>query len=985
MHSYFSLWLKRSHTISGLLLTIVLFHLTFTFTAGAVTSGVDTTQTDTTQVKESTPAGRRYLAYVPPAYRHGANSEKKYPLLVFLHGAGQSGDNLNDLFSEGHGIPAIIHEGRWPADRPFIVVSPQLSSEESGDWWATRTHEVITHIANTYRVDMNRIYVTGLSMGAKGTFTYALNYPEMVAAAVPIAGWSTPSLACQMKDVPTWAFIGDADTKYLDPTVDMINSINSCHPLVPARVNFYPGKAHEKYVWNGTYDGSNGYDIYSWMLQYAKHLPPPNMPPIADAGPDRSVSLPENSLILHGTAIDLDGSVHSYNWTQLSGPPASLAGTATPDLAVSGLSIGTYGFKFTVTDDDGDTTSDSLLVSVLSGEAIVWNSYDVSMRSTLDPQAVVYSDDLSLHTTVEFYQSANDFGVDKKALFSDFNPGSHPNSKSFVRDYWGNGTGNTFPYAGKSTVGRGSEAGEGNVPFPLGVLDLQLHPPNSNKLVVSAFVVPIDGNYQLSDLAVRRLSSSSGTVKYRIFNHAKEQIHMLTATNNQDWVSHSSVVALGALAAGDRIYFAVDRDGSYTSDFTEIAWTITKQGNPMHIPNQPPVANAGNDIHIYHPQDSVTVHGSANDIDGGVVSSVWEQLSGPQVLADTLTGPDLYLHDLITGTYTFRLTATDDNGEQGSDDVTVFVHPPSEVIRWSSYDISMLTSGAQAVVNSHDQSIPANVEFYQSTNDFGVNQGALLSTFNPGNHPNVNSKVSGYWAKGEGNVFPYAGKSTVGRGYEAGEGNVPSPSGVFDLQMHPPNNNKLIVSAFIAPEHGEYSLVDLGVRRVFTAKGTVTYRVFDNHKNPIVALQATNDQDWVMSGERHGLGTLSAGQKIYFAVDRDGGYGSDFTEVTWTVELTGPPSAARTMAEAPVESDTALKTSVIRMYPNPAKDVIHLDGVASGAHIKIYNSMEMLIEKFTTAEESDSMSINIESLDSGIYYLLIREGDQWQRFRFMKE
>jgi hypothetical protein len=109
------------------------------------------------------------------------------------------------------------------------------------------------------------------------------------------------------------------------------------------------------------------------------------------------------------------------------------------------------------------------------------------------------------------------------------------------------------------------------------VFDLQLHPPENDHLTVAAFIVPVAGNYSVYDLAVRRVWWEGSLAGYRVFDESKSLLTHIVATTDQDWVTDPSTYNLGTLAAGDRIYFAVDReDANYFWDATEIIWTIEK-------------------------------------------------------------------------------------------------------------------------------------------------------------------------------------------------------------------------------------------------------------------------------------------------------------------------------------------------------------------------------------------------------------------------
>ncbi len=106
-----------------------------------------------------------YLLYLPADYE----KQDKWPLMLFLHGAGERGSNL-DLVKT-HGPPKLIEQGK---EFPFIVVSPQCAL---GHWWPSQTFELntlIDQIASQYKVDLDRIYVTGLSMGGFGTWSLVI-------------------------------------------------------------------------------------------------------------------------------------------------------------------------------------------------------------------------------------------------------------------------------------------------------------------------------------------------------------------------------------------------------------------------------------------------------------------------------------------------------------------------------------------------------------------------------------------------------------------------------------------------------------------------------------------------------------------------------------------------------------------------------------------------------------------------------------------
>lgn len=312
-----------------------------------------------TKLKSNTTVG--YLSYLPPAY---ASSGNDFPLMIFLHGMGETGNDLNKLLY--YGPPNLIHWGKWPTDRPLIVISPQNPSAFGSSWSPALVDEVINEVSAKYRVDKNRIYVTGTSMGGNGAWNYATTYPEKVAALVPICGWGTPSNACNMKNVPTWAFHNSGDpTVNVSGTTNMIDAIEKCSPSPWPKETIYQKSGHD--AWSMTYDLTAGHDIYSWMLSYSKSgSTTTNKTPSVNAGSDKTLTLPQNSISLAGSATDSDGSVSSYAWSKISGPSVSMANTSSSTVNLTNLVAGTYYFRLTVKDNKGASAYDDVKVEVNS-------------------------------------------------------------------------------------------------------------------------------------------------------------------------------------------------------------------------------------------------------------------------------------------------------------------------------------------------------------------------------------------------------------------------------------------------------------------------------------------------------------------------------------------------------------------------------------------------------------------------------------------
>jgi predicted peptidase len=142
-----------------------------------------------------------YLTFLPTSY---SAKGAPVPLIVFLHGSGERGNDLNKV--KAWGPPAIADKD--PAF-PFMVVSPQVPE---GDWWhANLVKGVIDEVLAKYNVDRSRVYLTGLSMGGYGAWDVASRYPDYFAAVAPVCGGGIPFQVARMKHVPTWAFHGMKD------------------------------------------------------------------------------------------------------------------------------------------------------------------------------------------------------------------------------------------------------------------------------------------------------------------------------------------------------------------------------------------------------------------------------------------------------------------------------------------------------------------------------------------------------------------------------------------------------------------------------------------------------------------------------------------------------------------------------------------------------------------------------------------------------
>ncbi len=200
--------------------------------------------------------GIDYLLYLPEDYN---TTQQDFPLIVFLHGIGERGTDVNQVKSNG--LPKRIEQGN---QFPFIVVSPQCPTQS---WWTHETSAIlalIDEISEAYRVDTKRIYLTGLSMGGFGTWSIAGVHPDRFAAIAPICGGGYTFMTPNMKNLPIWAFHGDADQVVpVEKSKEMVEAVNNVGGN--AKLTIYPGVNHDS--WTQTYEND---ELYEWFLLHSK-------------------------------------------------------------------------------------------------------------------------------------------------------------------------------------------------------------------------------------------------------------------------------------------------------------------------------------------------------------------------------------------------------------------------------------------------------------------------------------------------------------------------------------------------------------------------------------------------------------------------------------------------------------------------------------------------------------------------------------------
>ncbi len=241
--------------------------------------------------------GYQYLLSLPTGY--DAKADKVWPMILFLHGSGERGTDPWKVAMHGPpkmlrgNIPVAPATGPatkapvTPAETPeararreaatkalaenFIVVSPQCPAGVS--WDDEAVGALLDEIAVKHKVDAKRVYLTGLSMGGFGTWSYAMKNPERFAAIVPICGGGEPGTVrrtartkkAELISLPVWVFHGAKDpTVALDESQQMVDALKKAG-ATNVQFTIYPEAKHNS--WTETY---NNPELYAWLLKHSR-------------------------------------------------------------------------------------------------------------------------------------------------------------------------------------------------------------------------------------------------------------------------------------------------------------------------------------------------------------------------------------------------------------------------------------------------------------------------------------------------------------------------------------------------------------------------------------------------------------------------------------------------------------------------------------------------------------------------------------------
>ncbi|MCO5237597.1 MAG: T9SS type A sorting domain-containing protein [Chitinophagaceae bacterium] len=965
----------------------------FVFYAPAVSAQYQKTQKAVSVKINSSVNG--YYESLPVDY--ASNPSKKYPLLIFIHGKGELGNGTSQLsLVLKNGPPKLLNEGKFPSSFTvggksfsFIVISPQLVSNDY-----TNSPEIINDVINyckqKYRIDEQRVYLTGLSMGGTMTWYYAgksKEYANTLAAGLTVCG-SISNTTSRVNNIagtqlPVWATINSGDPIISVPAnTAAINALNAFVPTPPkSLISIFSANGHD--AWTKTYDPNfkqGGLNVYEWMLTYSRGSSTPttgvqqsSVGLKANAGSNQTITLPASSVILDGSVSSVYPSGSTIKWTKVNGPAGgNIVSPGYIKTSINGLNAeGDYQFQLMITDPSGKVSTSSTHVIV--------NADPTSSSSPLKANAGA-NQTITLPT--------NSVTVDGGTK------STYPTGSSFMwRRVLGPESGKIVSPSSLKTAITGLNI-VGDYQFQLVITDPSGKVSTSSMHVIvnadptsssSPLKANAGGNQTITlptssvilDGSVNSVYPSGSAIKWTKVNGP--------AGGNIVSPGYIRTTINGLNTEGDYQFqlMITDPSGNVSTSFVHVIVNVSPSYRSSVLK-----ANAGGNQTITLPTNSVTVDGGTKSSYPTGSSFMWRRVLGPESgnivssssLKTAITGLN------IVGDYQFQLVITDPSG-------------------------NVSTSSMHVIVNANPaSSLKANA---------GENQTITLPTSSVILDGSINSIYpSGStikWTKVNGP----AGGNVVSPGYIRTTINGLNTEGdyQFQLMITDPNGNVSTSSTHIIVNADPASslkanaggnqtitlpassvIVDGSVKSVYPSGSTILWRKV---KGP----DAGNivSPGYIRS-TINGLKTEGDYQFQLVITDRDGNVSTSSMHVI--VQAAGTKPSARTaslpgdandepssvQASATNAISSGSRDMELKVFPNPVRSDMQLllDGQTTGrVSVILYNTQgQPVLRQDFVKDNSGSVnkSINLSKLPTGIYVLqaIVEDGHK-QTIRIVKQ
>ncbi|MEJ0083041.1 MAG: PKD domain-containing protein [Puia sp.] len=671
--------------------------------------------------------------------------------------------------------------------------------------------------------------------------------------------------------------------------------------------------------------GASSSDVISVTVN-----PAANIPPVANAGSSKSITLPTNSTTLDGSlSSDADGSISAYSWAQISGPGSStITNGNTSVVTVSDLVAGQYTYELTVTDNMGATAKSRVKITV--------------SNSGIQPPVANAGADQTITLPV------NTAIIDGS--------GSSASSGSIVSFNWVEKSGPSIVNLTNSAQNTVSSLQAGNYVFLLTVTDQNgATGTDSVQITVEQAInkAPVanagtGANIALPTNSINLDGSKSYDPDGTISTYSWTRIagpNTPTTTG-----SNTSLLSLSGLVAGTYTYQLTVTDNSGASSSSRVKVIVTAAAN------RPPNANAGPNQQITAPASSVTLNGSgSSDPDGNIATYSWTAVSGPgSVTINNSNTATPSVVGLKPGGYIFELTVTDNNGATAKDQVTVTVLPQP------------LQANQAPVANAgNNQTITAPL------NSVVLNGN---SSFDP------DGTIASYsWRQVSG---PSASSIAAAKTSSATVSKLIVGQYVFELTVTDNNGsaNSDQVTITVNPAAAKVNLLP-----VADAGSSDTIQLPTN----TYTLNASGSMDpdgtivsyhWQqVSGPNTASSSSMNNQVVTLSNLQAGEYAFQLT-VTDNTGITSTATMNLTVEQGITQNNVS-STERFIVYPNPAHDVTTAkitSQVTGTVKITVYdmNGRQVLVAQTVKMDDVATKTLNISSLASGMYTVQISIGNK---------
>lgn len=700
-----------------------LLYLLFSLLSFSSFSQVETTITVPTGTSPST---FQALLYLPDDYNTSGNN---YPLLVFLHGSGESCSPLSTIYNSttAGGPSYFIEHGQWPTTGfvnpkdgktyKFIVVSPQSacnSWSSSGD----ELDSIVSYLKKTYRVDANRCYATGLSSGGGGVIEhiahldaatetsttqprknkFAAVVPMSLATITPVQSWANVS----MKDsVRVWGFgdqnndtYGSNTQLYLqlcdnvkigytrftgNPGSNGLNTFNTGHgPWNP----YYNPTYRENFTFQGVTSNMN---IYEWMLISTLNTVAP-VTPTANAGINQSITLPTSSITFAGAGTGGTGhTVSSYLVTKVLGNSATITTPSSPTTAITGLTAGHYIFQLTVTNDQSNQATSQMNVTVLSSV-----TYGSPTNSTTPPSQTIT---LPTNSATASSPSVLTGATQVSQQWTKFKtPSSTPLTAAFIGSSTTAGTGATVSDSSFVGIFTNYYVAQGIFSSTASVTNLGVSGYNLYNAMPTGYVAPSSVTSVLSGANNATIDPNANITKALSTNPKVIIINFPSNAYDQ--------LLIGDIMAGYQILYNAAVAGGAVCYIT-----TTQPREDFSSSNQTFLQTVRDSIlirfgsHALNFYDAVTIPGTTQRLYPYASDLIHENNGGHRQFGNTVIGANVFqtfqtstssisaptstttnFTNLVTGIHVFQSTVMDTHGQSTSSLATVVVNPGSSPI-----------------------------------------------------------------------------------------------------------------------------------------------------------------------------------------------------------------------------------------------------------------------------------------------------------------